>query len=175
MSDPLLGEIKLFAGNFAPKGWAFCAGQVLPISQYAAMFSILGTTYGGNGTSNFQLPDLRGRVAVGQGQGNSLSDIVLGEMAGAASATLLTSNMPSHSHTVKVNGDTNGMTATVAGNYLNGKTESGESVASTGPTLTTLNAATVGLTGSNLPFSIMPPYLGLNYIIAMAGVFPTRN
>src|ERR1700689_3127872 len=95
---PLLGAIFIFAGNFAPTGYQLCQGQLLPISQYAALFSILGTTYGGNGTSTFQLPDLRGRVPVGQGSGSGLTPIVLGETAGTQNVTILTNNLPAHNH-----------------------------------------------------------------------------
>jgi microcystin-dependent protein len=175
MSEPLLGEIKLFGGNFAPAGWALCQGQIMSISQNTALFAILGTTYGGNGVNTFGLPDLRGRVAIGQGQGPGLSPATLGEMAGAAQVTLLTSNLPAHTHSFTVSGDNNAMTATVTGAYLAGKTESGESVASTGSSLTTLSPNSIGLTGQNLPVGIMPPFLCLTYIIAIQGIFPSRN
>ena len=175
MSDPLLGEIKLFAGNFAPKGWMLCQGQTLAISTNTALFSILGTTYGGNGINTFQLPNLSGRVAVGTGAGPGLANIDLGEAAGASSVTLATGNLPSHTHAITVNGNNLNMTATVAGSYLSGKAESGESVASTGSSLTTLNPATIGATGGNIPIPILPPFLGLTYVIAIQGVFPSRN
>src|SRR5690349_13883210 len=98
MSEPFIGEIIMFAGNFAPRGWAFCQGQILSIAQNTALFSILGTTYGGNGQTTFALPDFRGRVPVGQGQGPGLSSYVLGEVSGTESTTLLTTNMPVHNH-----------------------------------------------------------------------------
>ena len=175
MADPYIGDIKLFAGNFAPRNWAFCAGQLLSIAQNTALFSILGTTYGGNGTSTFALPDLRGRVSVGMGQGPGLSTIVLGEQAGSNSVTVLNSNMPSHSHSVTVNSDTSNMTTTVTGNYLNGKTESGEPVVSNGSALANATPLTLGQTGGNIPLNTSPPFLGLSYIIALYGIFPSRN
>ena len=171
-----IAEIRLFAGNYAPRAWAFCAGQILSIAQNTALFSILGTTYGGNGVTTFGLPDLRGRVPVGPGQGPGLPDVSQGEIAGVHDVTLTTSNIPAHSHSVSVNDDTTGMANTGAGNYLNTKTESGESVAATGLSLpAVLNPATIGNTGGNQPFSIMQPYTGLNYIICIQGIFPSRN
>src|SRR3954468_23228168 len=100
MSEPFLGEIRMFGGNFAPRGWAFCNGQILSIAQNTALFSLLGTTYGGNGQTTFGLPDLRGRVAVSAGQGPGLSNYSLGELAGSESVTLTSANMPAHNHSV---------------------------------------------------------------------------
>src|SRR5439155_18983562 len=102
MSEPFLGEIRLFGFNFAPRGWAFCQGQLLPIAQNTALFSLLGTTYGGNGQTTFALPDLRGRVAVGFGQGPGLSNIDLGQVSGAETATLTQAQMPAHGHLASV-------------------------------------------------------------------------
>ena len=171
-----IAEIRLFAGNYAPKSWAFCAGQILAIAQNTALFSILGTTYGGNGVTTFGLPDLRGRVPIGPGQGPGLPNVYQGEVAGYNTATLTTDNLPSHNHPASVNDDTNSMANTGAGNYLNSKTESGESIAASGPSSpAVLNAGTVGNTGSNLPLSIMQPYTGLYYIICLYGIFPSRN
>ncbi len=175
MSNPYIAEIRLFAGNFAPSGWAFCDGRLLPIDQYQALFALVGTTYGGDGANTFGLPDLRSRVPVGTGQGAGLSNVIIGERAGTETVTLLTNNLPAHTHAVKANSDTNGMTANVTGNYLNGKTEAEESVTSTGPALTQLNAATVGLTGGSQPINITPPLLGISYIISLFGIFPTSN
>jgi microcystin-dependent protein len=173
--DPYIGEVRLFAGNFAPSGWALCWGQLISISQNTALFSILGTFYGGNGTTTFALPDLRGRMPLGQGQGPGLANMVIGEAAGTETANMLLSNMPGHTHFVNVNGDTNGMSQTVTNTYLNGKTASGEPVVSGVSALTTLSPATVGVTGGNQPFGILPPFTCLNYIIALQGVFPSRN
>lgn len=171
-----IGEIRLFAGNFAPRNWALCQGQILSISQNTALFSILGTTYGGNGQTTFALPDLRGRVAVSQGQGPGLSPVDLGQVSGAENVTLTTSQLPAHNHSMQVNNNTTGMATTAQGNFLNSKTESGESVAASGPSsAATLNPTTIGITGGSQPFSIMQPYLGLNYIICLFGIFPSRN
>jgi len=170
-----IGEIRLFAGNFAPRSWAFCSGQLLAISTNTALFSILGTTYGGNGVNTFALPDLRSRVAIHQGQGPGLSNYVLGQQAGSETVTLTTAQIPAHNHTFTANGNTSNMSATTTGNYLNGKTESGETVVSTGSSLTTLNPASVGAAGGNQPHPNIPPYLCLNYIICVEGIFPSRN
>jgi len=171
-----IAEIRMFGGNFAPRGWAFCAGQILPIAQNTALFSILGTYYGGNGQTTFALPDLRGRAPVGPGQGPGLPNVDIGEVAGSHDMTLATENMPVHSHSATVNDDTTGMANTGSGNYLNSKTESGESVAASGPSSpAVLNAAAIGNTGGNQSFPIMQPYLGLNYIICLEGIFPSRN
>jgi microcystin-dependent protein len=171
-----IAEIRLFGGNFAPRNWAFCAGQILSIAQNTALFSLLGTTYGGNGQTTFALPDLRGRVAVGAGQGPGLPNVSLGEVAGAPTVTLLTTQIPAHSHLMQVHNDTSGMAATGAGNFVNSKTESGEAVVSSAVSpLATLNPGTIGNTGGNQPHTNMQPYLGLNYIICMFGIFPSRN
>jgi microcystin-dependent protein len=172
-----LAEIRLFAGTFAPRGWAFCQGQVFSIAQNTALFSLLGTTYGGNGQTTFALPDLRGRAPVGTGQGPGLQDVSLGEVGGTATVTLTTTQLPSHNHSMQVNNNTASMTPTAAGNFLNSKTESGESVAaiSNVDSRVTLNPVTIGPAGGNQPFSIMQPYMGMNYIICLEGIYPSRN
>lgn len=171
-----IGEIRMFAGNFAPRSWAFCSGQLMSIQQNTALFSILGTTYGGNGTTNFALPDLRGRVPVGTGQGPGLPNVILGEAAGEPSHTLITTEMPLHTHAMHVNDNTSNMKTTAAGNFLNSKTESGESTsASALSSDATLNSAGVSLAGGSQPHNNMQPYLGMNYIICLFGIFPSRN
>lgn len=176
-----IAEIRMFAGNFAPLNWAFCSAQVISISQNTALFSLLGTTFGGNGQTTFALPDFRGRVAVGTGTGPGLPTIILGQMAGAATVTLLTSNMPAHNHTITgtvsmvANGGTDGLTDDPAGRRLAGAniyTNFNNEPATMTPLQTNL---TVGVNGGSQPFSIMPPYLGMNYIICMFGIFPSRN
>lgn len=177
MDEPLLGSIVLFAGNFAPRGWMLCAGQTLPIQQYSALFAILGTTYGGNGTTNFNLPDLRGRAPVGTGQGTGLNPIELGEMAGSQNASLQLGNLPPHSHALvgsNFNGDstnpTNNVPATV--NDPNTGTQSNSfGQASNSP----VAMAPTGVAGSGAPLNIQNPFLGMNYIIAIQGIFPSRN
>ena len=178
-----IGEIRMFAGNFAPRTWAFCANQTLSIAQNTALFSILGTTYGGNGQTTFNLPDFRGRVAVGTGQGPGLSNVQLGELAGSPTVTLTTNNMPAHNHTVggnisvQANNDTAGLgndpTAkrfAATGNLYTA--QSGDLV-SMAPTPST--GLTTAVSGGSQPVSIMPPYLGMNYIICMFGIFPSRD
>jgi microcystin-dependent protein len=167
----------MFAGNFAPRGYALCQGQLMSISQNTALFSILGTTYGGDGVQTFALPDLRGRGPVGAGNGPGLSPVVLGELAGTQSVTILTSNMPAHSHVL--NASTSAGTQPLpTGNVIASVQDSqgGQSTAfiNAAPN-TTMAPASIGPTGGNQPISIQSPYIGLNFIIATQGVFPSRN
>ena len=177
-SQPYIGAIFLFAGNFAPRGYQLCQGQLLPISQNAALFSILGTTYGGNGTTTFALPDLQGRAAVGQGNGAGLSPVVLGEKAGSQSVSLLTGNLPAHNHLVNVS-TANAAQPSPQNNFIAPGIDSqagnvlGFNTTATGGA--TLAPTAVTLTGNNIPVSIKNPFLGLNYIIAVVGIFPSRN
>jgi len=187
MSDPFLAEIRLFAGNFAPKGWAFCAGQVLPISQNTALFALLGTTYGGNGQTTFCLPDLRGRTPIGAGQGPGLQDYSLGQQAGLEVTTLLVTQLPPHTHTYS-----NGTLAIAAASTPGNKQSPANAVPAAeavGVTATYSSAnpdvfmspnaltgtPTLASTGGGQPVSLMQPYLTLTYIIALVGVFPSRN
>lgn len=173
MSEPFLGQIQIFPYNFAPRGWAFCQGQILPIAQNTALFSLLGTTFGGNGQTTFALPDLRSRVPVGVGQGPGLSSYVLGQVGGQENVTLTVNNLAAHTHpvTFKVN-NSEGGTTNPENAYL-GK-------ADPGPYAANQNAnggaqPPTGPTGGNQPFSIIQPYLGLYYCIALEGIFPSRN
>jgi microcystin-dependent protein len=170
MSNPFLGEVVLFAGNFAPRGWAFCAGQILAISTNTALFSILGTTYGGNGQTTFALPDLRSRVATGQGQGPGLSSYTLGQQSGTETVTLNAQQLPPHQHTAMVFGDT-GDSGKPAGNFLAG-IDNGYKSTSDG---TQLNGAMIGGGGSSQPHDNIQPYTTLNYIICVEGLYPSRN
>lgn len=180
-NEPILGVIFMFAGNFAPRGYQLCNGQTLPISQYSALFSILGTTYGGNGVSTFQLPNLQGRCPVGVGTGAGLSTIVLGEVAGSQSTVLTISNMPVHNHTatVTVNCSNDGRPSTdnPSGAVLD--SGGGTNIFAAAPDGTKMNAgaatAVVANAGGSQPFSILNPYLGITFIIAMTGIFPSRN
>jgi microcystin-dependent protein len=156
VSEPFLAEIRLFAGNFAPRGWAFCNGQLLSISQNTALFSLLGTTYGGDGRSTFALPDLRDQVPVGAGQGPGLSERVLGEVGGAATVTLLPAELPSH-----------GVPASSARATTN---RAADAVPAAGGRY----AAGPPVAVTATPHNNRPPYLGLQYIIALQGVFPQR-
>jgi len=179
--EEYIGIIKIFGGNFAPRGWALCNGQLLSIAQNTALFSILGTTYGGNGQTTFGLPDLRGRTAVGMGQGPGLPSVVQGELAGEANHTLITSEMPMHNHTAAVNsGNASQAAATAGASVATPGTLVGRNFTSTfGFNTTTpdtaLNPATVGVSGGNQPHNNMQPYLGVNYIICLEGIFPSRN
>lgn len=176
-----IGSVTLFAGNFAPKNWTFCMGQLLPISQNTALFSIIGTTYGGNGTTTFGLPDLRGRAVVGAGQAPGLSYYDLGQIGGKESTTLISTNLAAHSHPVALQvapaaaatadqeSPANGVYATAGtGEPFYGPAPTAQMQAYTG-TITT------GPTGGTLPFSNLHPVLALNYIICLYGIFPARN
>ena len=179
MADPFVAEIRIFPFNFAPRGWAFCNGQILPISQNTALFSLLGTTYGGNGQTTFALPNLQGRAMVGWGQGPGLSLYALGETAGEPNNTLLTTEMPSHTHAP--NGGTAPNPATVLSPQGNvwgvaGTRRVPVSLYKAGAsTAAAMNPLALGLAGGSLPHSNMQPYLGLSFIIATQGIFPARN
>ena len=170
MSDPFVAEIRIVGFNFAPTGWAQCNGQLLPISQNTALFALLGTYYGGDGKSTFALPDLQGSAPMHQGQGSGLSQRFIGEQSGSQNVTLLQSEMPMHIH--------NAMGRSILGNNVSpaGNNWAGSSIArqylpdpnSQG------NPQATTITGSSLPHNNMPPYLILNFIIAMQGIFPPR-
>lgn len=168
-----LAEIRMFAGNFAPRNWAFCQGQLLAIAQNTALFSLLGTTYGGNGQTTFGLPDFRGRVAVGTGQGPGLPSINLGEVSGTPSTTLLVTNMPAHNHTLTPLANSSDATASKpAGKYMALTPAPAYAATQDG---TAMGVQTTTISGGSQPFSIMQPYLGMNYIICLFGIFPSRN
>jgi microcystin-dependent protein len=169
VTQPYLGEIRVFGFNFPPRGWATCSGQLLPIAQNTALFSLLGTFYGGNGTTNFALPDFRGRVAVSQGQGPGLSNYVIGEQAGTENNTLTTSQLPSHTHVVNA-------TATANSKSPAGKVPAFTTAANFGdPGALAMSTQMNAPTGGGQPFSILQPYIAMNYCIAMQGIFPSRN
>jgi microcystin-dependent protein len=185
MTEPYLGQIELYGFNFAPRGWAICAGQIIPIQQNTALFSILGTNYGGNGTTTFGLPNLQGRGAVGAGQGPGLSDYQQGQTGGATSVTLQINELPAHSHAFNTT-SVAGSTTTAAGNQLGlsqvGGGKGGGSTITAAIYSPNASKATTGLApqsisfnGGGQPHNNMQPYLVLNYCIAMAGVFPPRN
>jgi len=166
MSQPFLGEIKIISWNFPPKGWAFCNGQFLPINQNQALFSILGTTYGGNGQTTFALPDFRGRVTIHQGQG-----FTEGQAGGQEFHTLIMGEMPAHNHFLQANSSAANK-AIPTNNFLaNVSTKVYGPVAN----LTTLNPSSVTNTGGSQPHENRQPFLVLNFIIALQGVFPSRN
>jgi microcystin-dependent protein len=175
MSDQFLGEIRLFPFNFAPLGWAMCNGQLLPISQNTAVFSLLGTQFGGNGTSNFALPNLQGSGALDFGNGAGLSEREIGETGGSAAVTLLTNEIPAHTHSLK-SAATTGNAASPAGNSF-GSAPRGKppGYAAPGGAVVAMSASAVGSAGSGQPHNNMQPYLTLNYCIALQGIFPARS
>ena len=175
MSSPFVAEIRIFGFNFAPKGWAFCDGQLMPISQNTALFSLLGTFYGGDGKLNFALPNLQGAVPVNQGQGNGLSQFFLGESGGSQTVTLLISEMPAHAHAVS--GDINQLDANQVspnGNVFGAP--AGKAIYSTGANAAaTMSPFMASIAGGNQPHNNMMPYLTLNYCIALQGIYPPRS
>lgn len=190
--EPFIGEIKMFGGNFAPRGYAYCMGQTMSISQNTALFALLGTTYGGNGQTTFGLPDLRGRSPVGQFQGPGLTPIVLGETGGVEGFTLLQSQMPIHTHTVastcsiSVAGTPTSpaLAPTQANAVLGGSVGGSASAAAIWSSamkdpVPLANPCTVSVTlqaaGGSQPVAIRNPFLGVNFIIALDGIFPSRN
>jgi microcystin-dependent protein len=179
--DPTMAEIQCFAGNFAPQSWAFCQGQLMSIAQNTALFSLLGTTYGGDGQVTFGLPDFRSRMAVGAngGTGPGLPTINLGEMSGTENVTMLSSNMPAHIHTlssakIAVNGgagDSSSPVGAVLASHPNAFSESFGANQNLAPSI----SGNVAISGGSQPFPIRIPYLGLNFIIAVEGIYPSRN
>lgn len=177
--EGVIGYTTLFAGNFAPKSWALCQGQLLAISSNTALFSILGTVYGGNGTTTFGLPDLRGRAVVGAGQGPGLSSYSLGQTGGAENVSLGQTQMAQHVHPIQVTMTPQASTTVSNSSPANGVygqgTENLYSSSADSMMKPFQGTLTTGITGSSLPFSIVRPVLGLNYIICMQGVYPARN
>ncbi|MEO8860332.1 MAG: tail fiber protein [Ginsengibacter sp.] len=172
--DPLLASLLIFAGNFAPRGWALCNGQLMAISQNQALFALLGTTYGGDGITNFALPDLRGRVPIHVGQGPGLTNYVIGQTGGTENTTLLASNLPPHTHPLIATFEL-GSTSDPTGAYL-GNTGVLDREYNISGTKVQMNAGAIGLSsGNSQPFNNVQPYLTLTYIIALQGIFPSRN
>ena len=172
MADPFVAEIRIFPFNFAPKGWAWCDGQLLPLSQNTALFSLLGTTYGGNGKSNFQLPDLQGRAPMHPGQGPGLSLHDLGETGGSETVALLESEIPAHSHSVSGSNGPANLQAPAADRVLG---RSGNNVYLDNPANFTIMAPeSLAPAGGDLPHNNLMPYLTYYFNIALQGVFPAR-
>lgn len=175
MADPFVAEIRIFPFNFAPKGWAFCDGQLLPLSQNTALFSLLGTTYGGNGKSNFALPNMQGNAPMHPGQGPGLSLHDLGETGGSQTVSLLLSEIPFHPHTMRASSDAADNFVAV-GNMLAKPVGRGNNLYSQTTTpLAALNDLALTPAGGDLPHNNMQPYLTLNFCIALQGVFPPRG
>ena len=173
MADPFVAEIRMFGGNFAPKGWAFCDGQLLPISQNTALFSLLGTFYGGDGKSTFALPDLRGRAPMQHGQGPGLSDRAQGETGGAETITLILSELPAHTHNLALPMVETNATTTDPQNNLPARTA--ENTYGANGTTVDMAPATSGGAGGSQPHNNLQPYLTVTFIIALQGVFPPRS
>lgn len=181
-----LAEVRMFAGNFAPRGWQLCNGQLLSIAQWTAVFALVGTTYGGNGQTTFGMPDFRGRAAVGAqfSQGPGLPAYQLGEMAGTPTTTLILTNLPFHNHQVtgsvtqQANNDATGLTDDATGartglpSSPNIYTTATDALVPMAPPVISLTTA---FQGGNQPFNSMPPYLGINFIICVEGIFPSRD
>ncbi len=175
-----IGEIRVFAGNFAPLNWAFCNGATLPIANYEALYTLIGTIYGGDGQTTFNLPNLSSRIPVGTGQGPGLANVILGQLAGSENATMTSNQMPSHNHlgsgSISIptlsEADTSGSPtdAELAGLAKAYSTEAADSFLKAGTSTVTLTAA-----GQGVSFSILQPYLATNYIICTVGIFPSRN
>jgi microcystin-dependent protein len=168
MSNPYLGEIRLFASNFAPDGWALCNGQLLPISQNTALFSVIGTTYGGDGQTTFALPDFQDRVPIHQGEGLGLSPYVIGQSGGAATVTLTTAQLPTHVHPIGASSAT-ATTGTPAGGALAIASAELYGVASN------MGAMGSQLVGGGQPHDNVQPFLGVNFIIALQGIYPSQS
>ena len=175
MSDPFIAEIRMFGGNFAPRGWAFCNGQLLSIAQNTALFSLLGTTYGGNGQTTFGLPDLQGRSPMHQGQGPGLTPRVLGETSGQENVTLLASQMPAHTHQPQADASGGGQTSPANATWGAGGRGRPPAYAANPAPAAALSPQALAPTGGSQPHNNRSPYLGVSFIIALQGIFPSRN
>jgi len=172
MSDPFIGEIRMFAGNFAPQGWAFCDGQLLAVSQNDALFSLLGTIYGGDGRTTFGLPDLRGRLPIHMGQGAGLSSRPIGQKSGQESVTVNTNELPTHTHTYQASKDIAG-DPTGTGGVL-GESPSITLYRATTPNVP-MNANAITAVGGSGSHTNLMPFLCVNFIVALFGIYPSRN
>ncbi len=178
MAQPYVGEIRIFAGNFAPADWMFCEGQLLPISENETLFQLIGTTYGGDGMETFALPDLRGRIVIGQGQGGGLTNRILADVGGAEEVTLTSSHLPAHTHSAAVYPRaTSGAGNNLAPGGMAWAATQRDQAYTDAPANADLaaNAVTVTLSpaGGGLPHENMPPFVGINYIISLFGIFPS--
>lgn len=174
MTDPFVAEIRIFGFNFPPKGWAFCDGQLLPLVQNTALFSLLGTMYGGNGASNFALPNLQGSAAVQQGQSPSGSQYFQGEEGGSQTVTLLQSEMPAHTHQAQATGQAATQSSPAPDRAMARAVPGLPYQGNTSANLVPLNFQAASVAGSSFPHNNMPPTLVLNYCIALQGAFPQR-
>lgn len=170
---PYIGEIRMFAGNFPPVGWMFCDGALLPIQTYDTLFTLIGTTYGGDGKETFALPDLRGRLPIHTGQGSGLSSRIIGESAGQETVTLVPGHLPIHNHAVNASSDTASATS-ASGNVL-AATDSGNPIYRSAVAGASTLGASVGNAGAAQPHDNLMPYLVVSFIICIEGIFPPRN
>jgi microcystin-dependent protein len=175
MADPFVAEIRIYPFNFAPRGWAFCDGQLLPISQNTALFSLLGTTYGGNGASNFALPDLQGRAPMHPGQGPGLSLHDLGETGGSETVSLLESEMPSHSHAARANTDFADLQTPSPARSLARSQNASAYQTTTNQAIVAFAPEALAPSGGDQPHNNLQPYLTFSFCIALQGVFPPRG
>jgi microcystin-dependent protein len=173
MSEPFIAEIRIFAGNFAPRSWAFCNGQLLPIAQNTALFSLIGTTYGGDGRTTTALPNLQGRAAMHPGRGPGLTERRLGQTGGTQTVTLNNAQMPSHNHSAKINSSSTGNSNLPGGNVFSNSNVPDASVFKGNTT----NTPVAGLTsaGGGQAHNNMQPFIAVNYIIALQGLYPSRS
>lgn len=182
--EPYIGEIRIFAGNFAPLGWQFCNGSLLQIAEYDVLFNLIGTTYGGDGQTTFAVPDLRSRVPVGTGTGQGLNNVQVGQQFGTENVTLTANNLPQHTHTISVsvsNTDANSNNPAVNPNIGKTGTLSGrkfipaKSYNTAEPDITLAAGAVTSSAGQSVPISLMKPHCPINYIISLYGIYPTQN
>lgn len=174
MAEPFVGQIMQAGFNFAPYGWALCNGQLMPISQNQALFALLGTTFGGDGISTFQLPNLQGRAPAHMGQGPGLTNRIIGELSGSESVTLITSQMPMHTHAAVGSSADANKTSPGGNTWANEGTGSLNLFVNSAPNAP-MNAQAIGMSGGNQPHDNMQPYLVVNFCIALEGIFPSRN
>lgn len=175
MTEPFLSEIRMFGGNFAPRGWATCNGQILAISTNTALFSLLGTNYGGNGTTTFGLPDMRGRFPMHQGNGAGLTPRVVGEQGGETNVLLTSAEMAQHTHPISGAVIANSTSTATPSNTSLFTTSAPNALYAITPVNVFLAPQSISLQGGSLPHNNLQPYLTVNFIIALGGVFPTRN
>ncbi len=175
MSEPFVGEIRMFAGNFAPEGWALCDGQLLAVNQHDALFSLLGTIYGGDGRTTFGLPDMRGRLPIHQGQGPGLSDRRIGQKVGTENVALTWNQNPSHNHTLASNASAANASSRNPGGNLVARAKGDIYQEAVGASLVNMNAQSTSSTGGGQSHNNVQPFLCVNFIIALQGVFPSRS
>lgn len=174
MADQYIGEIRMVGFDFAPTGWALCNGQVLPISNYSPLFALIGTTYGGNGTTNFALPNMQSRIPMHYGTGPGLSTYAMGEEGGAENVTLLITQMPAHNHILNVS-NAGGDQLTPGNHILAAESSGAAPIYSDTQPNSTMNVSSIGLAGNSQSHENRQPFLVVNFIIALEGIFPSRS